>query len=256
MGASSEPLSSSDSDGEESERLLSVAVDSSSVLDTAALLVQKKHKYKKIACSNDEGATTNVKFYQMRAHDILHEYVDKTYEIVPAVKGGRDEAFETEENIGFHLFKYAPSGLTEKTCQQGASVSARKRFLGNDIEESSEMFKSQVMASAVDGEAVKLAAEKSKAKAFALWMLHQAEEKESKEKEKHRVALLKSQRGEKWLPSVIRDMARDNDLDSNPSLDITRTPANVGHKAHNVCPNGDCMNQTKNSLKMFQKKNM
>lgn len=218
MGAVS--TSSSDVDDEEAERLRSVAVDSASVAGIAAALSHKKKKKKK---DNEDGAApSSLKFYQARARDFLHEYLDKTI-VIKRLKYEETELpdahfVEDAEDTGFHLFKRAPSGLSDKRHWQ--EEAPKRKHQDHNPDESSEMFQAAVLATAIDGIAVTLEAEKAKGKAFAVWVLHQAKEKEAKRKEEERIALLKVQRGEQWLPSVAKDMQRDSVCCSNSPMKV------------------------------------
>lgn len=212
--------SSSDVNDEEAERLRSVAVDSASVAGVAAALSQSKRKNNKkrkdnSACSEDDVAPSSLKFYQARARDHLHEYLDKAFNI----KFVKYEDFELPDdhvgkdvdNTGFHLFRRAPSGLSDKSRHQQVASSTRKRKLYDpNLDEDSEMFQARLLDAAIDGPTLASYAEKEKAKAFTSWMLHQAKENEAERKEEERVAHLKLQRGEQWLPSVAKDMELDS----------------------------------------------
>ncbi|KAI5077955.1 hypothetical protein GOP47_0007779, partial [Adiantum capillus-veneris] len=216
MGTAS--TSSSDIDDEEAERLRSVAVDCASVSGGAAILVHKKHR--KGNRSDGQDATPALEYYQTRAREFLHKYLDKTYYITPA-KDTCASALDTNENSGFHLFKNAPSGLSEKGQCQEAAARRKRRFLNSCVDEASEQFQSHLLAAAIDGAAVKLYAEREKAKALALWILRQADENAAKQNEEERISLLKRQRGELWLPSVARDMQECDVSDGKPATNLT-----------------------------------
>lgn len=99
----------------------------------------------------------------------------------------------------------------------------KRKHQDDDLDESSELFQSSLLAAAIDGAAVKAIAETAVAKAFSSWLSHEAEEKEAKRKEDERVALLKLQRGEEWLPSIARDMAIDKVFDGNLLTRVAKT---------------------------------
>eukprot|EP00250_Pteridium_aquilinum_P013958 c21683_g1_i1 orf=138-869(+) len=188
---------------------------------------EKKKKKKKEedhhACSDEEAAAPALKFYQARARDVLHKYLDKTFEIKPVNCEGMEAQShfgEVASDTGFHLFRSAPSGLSEKRHRQEAVSRRERKLQNNHVDEDSLMFESSLLAAAVDGMAVKLHVENAKAKAFASWVLHQAEENEAKRKEEERVALLKAQRGEQWLPSVARDMQLGNSSGGNIPMKV------------------------------------
>ncbi|MCO5598979.1 hypothetical protein L7F22_053078 [Adiantum nelumboides] len=187
--------------------------------------------------------------YELQARDLLHKYLDSTFKIIPA-KDTCTSALDMPENAGFYLFKNAPSGLSEKQhCQEAA---LRKRSFHDRDNEASDMFQSHLVAAAIDGGAVRLHADRYKAKAFALWTLQETQEKAAKQEEDERVALLKRQRGELWLPSIARDMQGHHVSDGKPLSSVTfvcprmRAEAKVPHCLSESYTNGQ--------LKMMKKK--
>ncbi|MCO5591375.1 hypothetical protein L7F22_045358 [Adiantum nelumboides] len=217
MGASVTSLS--DNDDEEAEKLRSVAIDSASVSGAAALLTQKKRREKDGSNGSDRhDAAPALQHYQYRARDLLHKYLDSAFEIIPA-KDTCTSALDMPES-GFYLFKNAPSGLSEKQHYQEAALRKRS-FHDRDVNEASDMFQSHLVAAAIDGVAVRLHADRYKAKALALWTLQETEEKAAKQEDDERVALLKRQRGELWLPSIARHMQGHHVSDAKPLSSVT-----------------------------------
>jgi len=75
-----------------------------------------------------------------------------------------------------------------------------------DIDEKSLEFQSQIQSVAVDGAIIIAKAEKEKTRALVRMQEKEAAAQAAVKKEEERVALLKQQRGEKWLPSIASEM--------------------------------------------------
>lgn len=210
MLSSSSSDSDSDSDCEQNRRLRSVAVDSSTVAIAASCASKVQTK---LDCNND--ASASLTLYQIRARSLLQEYLDRTYEMDVIKNNGNVEqnvacSKDTEDDAGFCLFRCAPPGISFKFS--GEAVVSRKRgreLKDNDCDESSKTFEARLLAAAIDGATVKARAEKAITKSICSWLSNEAAEREAQKIEEERVALLKRQRGEEWLPSVARKMAMD-----------------------------------------------
>lgn len=220
MGASprASASSSSDIDHEEVHRLRSVAVDSSTVALRASTATESRH------LNSIHEYSAPLKFYQNRARDRLHEYLDRTFALNCSenkvdIEQNMICSKAVEDNVGFRLFKRAPPGLSFKDSFndpgrgkiEAFKVLSRKRrghLDGND-NENSEKFKSCLQAAVIDGTTIKEKSVRAISKAFTSWLAKEAAEKEAQRIEEERVLFLKHQHGEKWLPSVARAMAME-----------------------------------------------
>ena len=70
---------------------------------------------------------------------------------------------------------------------------------------------------------VKANADKAASKAFSSLLAYRAKENEARRKEEERIALLKAKRGERWLPSVSKDMALEKVLEDQLLGEVRRS---------------------------------
>jgi len=178
--------SSSDEDGDENWRAAvnSVAVDSSAIFRNGSNQNGTGHSKLSGIDGGKEGKSSNLKSCQARAQDLLHRYLDKTLTIIASPESPshvcKSTIDDAEDEI--RLFRRAPRGITVKP------------------------FQSQIQSVAVDGAIIIAKAEKEKTRALVRMQEKEAAAQAAVKKEEERVALLKQQRGEKWLPSIASEM--------------------------------------------------
>ncbi|XP_024536449.1 uncharacterized protein LOC112348341 isoform X2 [Selaginella moellendorffii] len=159
-------MQESSEEEEEEQRLRSCVVDYSSLTPSAARPIDRQV---------EEGAADDhhLKFYQVRLQDHLHEFLDKTVEIIRAEEEpDRPVAAPSqEEDDGFHLFRKAPAGITMIERVRDGSLEHRasgKRYIHSTRGWFSSG-KNSLENVVIDGESVRVEAEKAREKALAAW---------------------------------------------------------------------------------------
>jgi hypothetical protein len=206
--------SSSDEDGDENWRAAvnSVAVDSSAIFRNGSNQNGTGHSKLSGIDGGKEGKSSNLKSCQARAQDLLHRYLDKTLTIIASPESRshvcKSTIDDAEDEI--RLFRRAPRGITVKpVAETPETLIPRKKPRippRKDIDEKSVEFQSQIQSVAVDGAIIIAKAEKEKTRALVRMQEKEAAAQAAVKKEEERVALLKQQRGEKWLPSIASEM--------------------------------------------------
>ncbi|KAL3685178.1 hypothetical protein R1sor_003200 [Riccia sorocarpa] len=220
MGSNS---SSDDEDEEQIARLQSVAVDSTAVINRAAgrgadensAALPSKRKKKPDSDDEDFDQDGGLKYSQIRAQNLLHQYLDKSLgSSFVAGAASTDAVGGDEENEEFdaqvRLFSGAPPGINLKRPELPKQIIRPKRYESSDEDEPEKV--SRLCAAAVESTALLSYAdrEKSKARARALKALEAAEKREKEEVQ--RVAKLRKERGEKWLPKVAAELKKERKL--------------------------------------------
>ncbi|CAN1343056.1 hypothetical protein LINPERPRIM_LOCUS39664, partial [Linum perenne] len=144
--------------------------------------------------------------YILQAHKLLDELVEKSLDFVedhvkvPDVKPVENEG-------GVRLFKNSKVGiLFDKADEIQCPMKKPRLVPQHDIEEGSKKFREAVKSIAVDGAEIIAAANDVARRALARLEAKEAKAKEKAKKEEERVAELKKIRGEKWLPSIAKEM--------------------------------------------------
>ncbi|GFY86635.1 hypothetical protein Acr_05g0002740 [Actinidia rufa] len=148
----------------------------------------------------------NVKHYQIKAQKLLDEILEKNTEIVkdpiPILEGDH----KTDEG-GVRLFKNAPPGIVFDHIDELQRPTKKPRILpGKAIDETSKKFRLQLQSVAVDGMAIITRANEAHQKSLAKREAKDAAAKTAAKREEERVVELKKVRGERWLPSIAREM--------------------------------------------------
>ncbi|EFJ23334.1 hypothetical protein SELMODRAFT_415685 [Selaginella moellendorffii] len=184
-------MQESSEEEEEEQRLRSCVVDYSSLTPSAARPIDRQV---------EEGAADDhhLKFYQVRLQDHLHEFLDKTVEIIRAEEEpDRPVAAPSqEEDDGFHLFRKAPAGITMIERVRDGSLEHRasgKRYIHSTRGWFSSG-KNSLENVVIDGESVRVEAEKAREKALAAWKDRISRKEEAIARENSRVAALKQVR--------------------------------------------------------------
>ncbi|XP_028772814.1 uncharacterized protein LOC114731336 [Neltuma alba] len=150
--------------------------------------------------------TQQMKHYQVKAQRLLDDIIENTLEIVKEPMPILDEDPKIQEG-GVRLFKHAQPGIVFDHVDEPEPPRKRPRILpGEDIDEKSKKFKRQVRSVAVNGRDIMASAEDAYQKALARLEARDAAAKAAAQREKERVENLKKVRGERWLPSMARDM--------------------------------------------------
>ncbi|KAL0450159.1 UNVERIFIED_CONTAM: hypothetical protein Slati_1572300 [Sesamum latifolium] len=148
----------------------------------------------------------SIKHYQIKALRLLDDILDKTIEVVtdttPVLE--KDPA---EDDAGVRLFKDALPGIVfDHIVELHGPKKKPKLVPGEDLDEKSKKFRKKLQSAAVEGADIIAAARAASQKSLAKLEAREAAAKAAAKTEEERVAELKKIRGERWLPSVARQM--------------------------------------------------
>ncbi|KAL6645050.1 hypothetical protein ACP70R_016658 [Stipagrostis hirtigluma subsp. patula] len=153
-----------------------------------------------------------LKLYQIKMRNMLDDMLERNLEIVTAPCENLTEPMETEG--GIKLFKKAPPGI--KMDSMVAYLDKlhmqlkRPRILpGKEVDEKSKKFRHMVQSVVVDGNDILVSAKKASQRSLAKLEAREAAAKAAAKREEERVQELKKIRGEKWLPSIARQMKEE-----------------------------------------------
>ncbi|GAB2279577.1 hypothetical protein Dimus_014220 [Dionaea muscipula] len=151
-----------------------------------------------------------LKHYQIKAQKALDDILEKTLVMVKVVNPTDDEDDDRGSGFsedGIRLFKDAPVGIAIDRLDELQGPRKKPRILpGEEINEKSKKFKRRVQSIAVDGVDILAAAEDASRKLLAKMEAKEAAAKEAAKRAEERVEELRRIRGEKWLPSIARQM--------------------------------------------------
>jgi hypothetical protein len=225
-------ISSSSDDGEDeghASRLASVAIDSAAVVFNASSSAPslrngrgKLSSDQLVEAENQsKGTSSGLKLYQIRLQDLLYKHLDKTvgetFAAQPLLateqtiechhENGLDEV---EKDVDIRLFSRAPPGIVIKKPEKNLKVTKRvkpnlKRGYSIDDEDSDEHLV-RLQAAAIDGETIRAEAKHAMAKALATSQVSAEVAEKAAKREEERVAALKRERGEEWLPAIAAQL--------------------------------------------------
>eukprot|EP00258_Populus_trichocarpa_P046394 XP_024462413.1 uncharacterized protein LOC7490960 isoform X1 [Populus trichocarpa] len=145
-----------------------------------------------------------LKHYQIKAQKCLDIILERTLEMV------RDPVSDNDldaNDVGVRLFKHSPAGIVFDHLDEIQGPRKRPRILpGHGIDEKSKKFRHQIQSIAVDGADIISEARDAERKSLAQLEAKEAKAKAKAKKEEERVVELKRIRGERWLPSIAREM--------------------------------------------------
>lgn len=203
--------SSSSSGEEDGDAEWRAAIDS-----IAAVATFNKPKSRSVLSSfdrletyEDEGIRKpqKIKHYQIKARRLLDEILDKTLEVVPYTNHNTLDNTSTPSDGGVRLFKHAPPGIVFDHVDELHGPKKKPKLLpGEELSEKSKKLKKQLWSVVVDGADIVIASKVACQKSLAKFEAREAAAKAATKREEERVADLKRIRGERWLPSVARDM--------------------------------------------------
>ncbi|XP_027347662.1 uncharacterized protein LOC113859043 [Abrus precatorius] len=150
--------------------------------------------------------TQQIKHYQIKAQKLLNEILEKSIEIVKEPVPVLDEDPKVNE-CGIRLFKHAQPGIVFDHVDEPQPPKKRPRILpGADANEKSKKFRRRILSVAVDGIDIMAAANDAYKKSIARFEAKDAAAKAAAKREEERVENLKKVRGERWLPSMAKEM--------------------------------------------------
>jgi hypothetical protein len=147
-----------------------------------------------------------LKHYQIKAIKLLDNILEKEIEIV------KDHTPVTHTNDmdnegGVRLFRNAPRGIVFDHVVELEGPRKRPVLIpGTEIDEKSKKFRRQIQSVAVEGTDVINSSKNSYEKTLARIEAKNAKAKAAAKIEEERIAQLKKIRGERWLPSIAKDM--------------------------------------------------
>ncbi|XP_004288251.1 PREDICTED: uncharacterized protein LOC101312672 [Fragaria vesca subsp. vesca] len=157
--------------------------------------------------AQDSNPTKLPKHYQIKAQKLLDDIVGKSLEIVhSSIPELDDEAVSNEEEAGVRLFKNAPRGIVFDHKEEQAPRKRPRILPGKEINEKSKKFKQRIQSVAVDGNDIVSEAKYRCQIALSRLEAKEAAAKEAAKREEERVVDLKKVRGERWLPSIAKEM--------------------------------------------------
>ncbi|GJN08759.1 hypothetical protein PR202_ga26714 [Eleusine coracana subsp. coracana] len=204
--------SSSDDDGDAAWR---AAIDSIAAVGFGVPATNGSAK----AASGDSGEanrsgepekpqTPGLKLYQIKARNMLDDMLEKNLEIVRAPCSNLTDPMETEG--GIKLFRKAPPGIKIDAMDKLHVQLKRPRiFPGQEVDEKSKEFRHMLRSVVVDGDDILVSAKKASERSVARLEAREAAAKAKAKREEERVRELKKVRGEKWLPSIARQMKEE-----------------------------------------------
>ncbi|KAF9600679.1 hypothetical protein IFM89_011350 [Coptis chinensis] len=222
MGASKRSSSSGEEDGD---------AEWKAAIDSVAANSYNTSTSEKLSKSNGVLIHTNgedeenshkprpLKHYQIKAQKMLDEILEKSLVVAnDPVPASNDKPVVEED--GIRLFRRAPPGIVDPIVGYKHVVETilllsdellqpRKRpkiLPGEVADEKSKKFRRQLQSIVVDGMDIMASARDACQKSLARFQAKDAAAKAATKKEEERVAELKKIRGEKWLPSIAKEM--------------------------------------------------
>ncbi|CAA3032977.1 Hypothetical predicted protein [Olea europaea subsp. europaea] len=146
------------------------------------------------------------KVAQHQAQKLLDDILERTIEVVRHTDQPISEKDPTIIE-GVRLFKHAPRGIVFDHLDELEGPKKKPRILpGEEVDEKSKTFRKQVQSIAIDGTDIIAAATAACKKSLSKLEAREADAKAAAKREEERVAKMKSVRGERWLPSMAREM--------------------------------------------------
>ncbi|KAL2906461.1 C-type lectin domain family 3 member A [Bienertia sinuspersici] len=149
-----------------------------------------------------------IKHYQIKAQKALDDILTKSLVMVEnsdSINAIDDHPVSNEP--GVRLFKQAPVGIVFDHKDQYTGPKKKPRILpGEEINEKSKKFKRRLQSVVVEGTDVLATAKYACQKSLSKLEAKEAAARDAAKREEERVAQLKKIRGERWLPSIAREM--------------------------------------------------
>ncbi|XP_042509496.1 uncharacterized protein LOC122085124 isoform X2 [Macadamia integrifolia] len=155
---------------------------------------------------HDKCKPQTLKLYQIKAQKLLEDFLDKSLVLVRKPISILEDDHLFDEG-GVQLFRQAPPGIVFDPVDEVSRPRKRPKLCpGELIDEKSEKFRRQLQSVVVDGPDIMASARDACQKSLARFEASIAKAKAASKQEEERVAELKRIRGEKWLPSIAREM--------------------------------------------------
>ncbi|XP_020584264.1 uncharacterized protein LOC110027256 [Phalaenopsis equestris] len=158
--------------------------------------------------NHDDEKKTNapcIKLYQIKAQKLLDGMLEKNIEMVRTAESN----YQSDGGV-IRLFRKAPPGMRQDSIDHDTAPQKKLKIIpGDEIKENSKIFRRRIASVVVDGSDIVAAAGEASQRSLVRWEAREAAAMAAAEREEERVAELKRIRGEKWLPSVAREMKGD-----------------------------------------------
>uniref|UniRef100_A0ACD5X131 Uncharacterized protein n=1 Tax=Avena sativa TaxID=4498 RepID=A0ACD5X131_AVESA len=156
----------------------------------------------------EKAQAPGLKLYQIKVRNMLDDMLEKNLEIVRNPCSNLGDPVET--GGGIKLFKKAPPGIRMDTVDKYHVQLKRPRILPRpEIDEKSKKFRHILQSVVVDGNEVLISAKEASEISLAKMEARETAAKAKAKREEERVTELKKVRGEKWLPSIARQMKKE-----------------------------------------------
>ncbi|EYU44493.1 hypothetical protein ABFS82_08G058100 [Erythranthe guttata] len=147
-----------------------------------------------------------MKHYQIKAQKMLDDLIEKSIEVVTD-KSRMLEKDPPISDAGVRLFRNAPSGIVFDQTNELHGPKTRPRIVPGEVfDEKSKRFRKRLKSVAVDGTHIIDVARAAGQKSLAKMEARESAAKAAAKRDEERVAELKKIRGERWLPSIARQM--------------------------------------------------
>ncbi|KAK9109742.1 hypothetical protein Sjap_017802 [Stephania japonica] len=169
-----------------------------------------------IRISQKHNETKPIKLYQVKkmpsaifqAQRLLNDALEKRLVMVKNPISTLDNCEQADEaDARIRLFRQAPRGVVVNPIDENQEPRKRPKIIPcKEIKEKSKKFRDRVLSVAVDGTDIIAAARDSNQIALVRSEAKDAASKAAAKREEERVAELRKIRGEKWLPSIAREV--------------------------------------------------
>ncbi|KAL4568784.1 hypothetical protein LXL04_024400 [Taraxacum kok-saghyz] len=154
-----------------------------------------------------ENQTKSVKLSQIKGQKLLDAILEKSLQIVRQSPNKVAENDSIANGGGVRLFRDAPVGILFDQTNEVKGPLKRPQIIPNvEVDEKSRKFRKQVKSVVVDGDDIMASAKEARKKWLAKIEAREADAKAKAKREEERVSELKKIRGERWLPSIAKEM--------------------------------------------------
>ncbi|KAL7141507.1 hypothetical protein ABFS83_08G057900 [Erythranthe nasuta] len=201
-GRRSDNSSSGEEDGDAEWR---AAIDS--VTAVASTIKNDSNGSSRRSTHEDEEHKPQImKHYQIKAQKMLDDLIEKSIEVVT----DKSQMLAKDPPIsdaGVRLFRNAPSGIVFDQANELHGPKTRPKIVrGEEFDEKSKKFRKRLKSIVVDGTHIIDVARAAGQKSLAKMEARESAAKAAAKRDEERVAELKKIRGERWLPSIARQM--------------------------------------------------
>lgn len=156
----------------------------------------------------EKAQAPGLKLYQIKVRNMLDDMLEKNLEIVRNPCSNLADPVET--GGGIKLFKKAPPGIRMDAIDKYHVQLKRPKILPTpEIDEKSKKFRHMLRSVVVEANDILGSAKEASQISLAKMEARETAAKAKAKREEERVTELKKVRGEKWLPSIARQMKKE-----------------------------------------------